>query len=66
MPVQSVDLQQAVECDAIALLDGERVIGRLQLEIRTLAAGLRMKPAFEVERVRVSGQAVGEPPEPRT
>src|SRR5215467_1639174 len=66
MAVDGVELKQAVESDTASLLNGQRVIGRLKFDERTLSHCLRVHSALEVQGIRVTPQTVREPAEPRS
>src|SRR4051794_3758294 len=66
MAVEGVDFEQFVERHSALLLQRQRMLGRLQLDLRTLAIVLKMQPALEVEGVGIICEPVREPAEPRS
>jgi len=65
MAVDRVEVDYAIEGNAGALLDSQRVIGWLQLDNRPLAAISWMNAAFQIQGIRVALHMIGKPPEPR-
>src|SRR5262245_27618451 len=65
--VKGIDFEHPVEGDPVLLLDSQRMmIRRLKLDVRAMPTVARAQLAFQLQRIGVAGEAIGEPGEPRS